>query len=48
MGWETANHYGGDSTLPTRLSHGLFQGLLELTFHVHAPEALVELKLCED
>ena len=38
MGWETANHYGGIAHCQTHLSHGLFQGLLELTFSVHAPE----------
>ena len=42
MGWETVNRYGGtahwDCPQPSFLSLGVFQGLLELTFHVHASE----------
>jgi len=38
MEWETANHYGGTAHCQPRLSHGLFEGLLELTFRVRTPE----------
>ena len=42
MEWATSHRYGGtahwDCPQPSCLSLGVFQGLLELTFHVHASE----------
>ena len=52
MGRETVNPYGGtahwDCPQPFSLSHGLFQGLLELTFMFMNLRFQIELKLFED